>query len=397
MVLNTYRKSVSIKLQRVAICEIAHRKYKTFDDHTYLFRRGVDMHKIGALVVVCFVITPISIIGMNSEETKILFALLSKQPQKGECIAEEVKHLINNGAAVNQKDGTKDGLLHRAIQNHHGIETLKVLLGYGALVNEIDRFGCTPLHIAAREEYVSIIELLMEYKADINVRDTTYHTPLRTAVNKGNKEVVVLLLKCNADLDNDDEDSALSPMFPAKQTPVTKEIAKILLLAGVKAQSRYYRYALKMVEDDGFFNNRLLRSVVLNEKNEVEKYLDNVLVDESNITALMYAAAQGHSDMVTILLNMKKSNDTLLYSNNYRQTVFDILTILLRRTWMAKEGKTYKDIACRCGKKLFKLLLLLDHKLVKEKNIKIPKDILIYIGLLLVGKPIYDLIAVHKK
>jgi ankyrin repeat protein len=63
-----------------------------------------------------------------------------------------------------------------------------------------DRFGSTPLSVAAEHGYLEIVMLLLEKGADVTVRNKDGWTLLNLAVNRGHIEVIELLLKEGADM-----------------------------------------------------------------------------------------------------------------------------------------------------------------------------------------------------
>jgi ankyrin repeat protein len=59
--------------------------------------------------------------------------------------------------------------------------------------------GGTPLHFAARENYLGLINFFIERMAEINVKDASGATPLYAAARSGNIEALELLLSLGAD------------------------------------------------------------------------------------------------------------------------------------------------------------------------------------------------------
>jgi len=67
------------------------------------------------------------------------------------------------------------------------------------LVNAKDRYGHTPLHIAAIYERTKIVDLLLEKGTDINIKSTSGATALNYAQAHGQVEVAKLLIRKGAD------------------------------------------------------------------------------------------------------------------------------------------------------------------------------------------------------
>jgi len=79
------------------------------------------------------------------------------------------------------------------------IDRLIFLLEMGANPNISTYVGEYPLHIAAMNNNVKIIEVLLEYKADINAVNIFLETPLSYALRHNSKEAISLLENKGAD------------------------------------------------------------------------------------------------------------------------------------------------------------------------------------------------------
>jgi hypothetical protein len=77
-----------------------------------------------------------------------------------------------------------------------------------------EKYGQTPLHVAAFNDHVDVAKLLLEDKADVNAKSNNGSTPLHLAAAKGNKDMVELLLDSKADVDAKDNDG-WSPLHSA--------------------------------------------------------------------------------------------------------------------------------------------------------------------------------------
>lgn len=128
--------------------------------------------------------------------------------------AMEVKHdigfigylLKKKNLNVNMKMGEKEynyTLLHQAIDTSQPIKLIKFLIRQGACLNAQDRYGRTPLYLAAVFRALEAIALLLKYGADVDTKDILDNTPLHRAVELdevGEKEenLVNLLLQYGA-------------------------------------------------------------------------------------------------------------------------------------------------------------------------------------------------------
>jgi ankyrin repeat protein len=79
------------------------------------------------------------------------------------------------------------------------VGAIRLLIEYGANVNAKDRFGATPLHMAAIAGSVPAMEALITGGADVNARSNDGFTPLFHAVNR--KEVADYLIENGASID----------------------------------------------------------------------------------------------------------------------------------------------------------------------------------------------------
>lgn len=105
--------------------------------------------------------------------------------------------LIENGALVDEPDQFGRTPLHHAVRS---VAMLELLIAAGAAVNTQDVFGRTPLHEAL--PYPDSVRILLESGADINAEDAFGHTPLERTMRYGtgsrNLRVVELLIAAGA-------------------------------------------------------------------------------------------------------------------------------------------------------------------------------------------------------
>ncbi|PFX25779.1 Ankyrin repeat and SOCS box protein 13 [Stylophora pistillata] len=108
-----------------------------------------------------------------------------------DCLAS----LLEKGAKVDSATYNNNGPntpLHYAAR-HGYVESVRLLLMYGADWKSVNNFGETPLHCTAMRGYVDCMQTLVRAEAD-------HETPLHMCVQKHDREFTKLLIKANADL-----------------------------------------------------------------------------------------------------------------------------------------------------------------------------------------------------
>jgi ankyrin repeat protein len=135
----------------------------------------------------------------------------------------EVSRLISVGADVNAKDKNSNTPLHWASNNGH-VQVVNKLVEYGADIEAKDSEGRTPLYDACRNDHVAVVNELLcpgvdidanndsndssstilgkrkSRGANIEAQDRYGDTPLHLAALMGYLAVVKALLSCGADI-----------------------------------------------------------------------------------------------------------------------------------------------------------------------------------------------------
>jgi ankyrin repeat protein len=119
-----------------------------------------------------------------------------------------VEWLCTKGVKVNVVDSDGQTPLIIAISQPGGteyaktrsMETIRILLRYGADISYRDKDGRTLLHNAVSRSREDIVDLLLKHGADINAKDKYGYTSLHWAVSSKNKEMVELLVARGADV-----------------------------------------------------------------------------------------------------------------------------------------------------------------------------------------------------
>jgi ankyrin repeat protein len=119
--------------------------------------------------------------------------------------ASEVGRLVATGANVNVKhDQSYDGLPPLAWAGAWGsTKAAELLIARGANVNGGNRYGSTPLHVAAYNQKPAMVALLVRKGGDINARTDNGWTPLHKAMER-------------------------LAMAPANKTPPAEEVATVV-------------------------------------------------------------------------------------------------------------------------------------------------------------------------
>ena len=113
------------------------------------------------------------------------------------------KKLIMAGAQLVSKDRngrTLQTALNEAASKDH-LDVATFLLEEGAIVNEANVYGLTPLIQATVRKHFAMCELLFQHGADVNVSDNQGVTPLMYAVRGGNSELIKLILQHDPDIE----------------------------------------------------------------------------------------------------------------------------------------------------------------------------------------------------
>jgi hypothetical protein len=152
----------------------------------------------------------------------------------GENDLEKAKHLIIQGADVNQQDAYGETQLHRASSMHYKTKKLKLLLKAGADVNVQNKESETPLHKAISSNNQELMKLLLKAGADVNVQNKKGETPLHLTVLMLNKERAGLLLEAGADVNVQDKSGNVPLYIAAKCNE--GEIVQCLLIAGADTE-----------------------------------------------------------------------------------------------------------------------------------------------------------------
>ena len=126
------------------------------------------------------------------------------------------KALLRAGANVLARDMDGSTPLHQTAQRVQGLPlgadedemarrregmtaVAEALLSGGAPSEVWNRYGNTPLHLAAETGALDVVTALVEAGADLSVRDVDWNTPLHLAIARGELATAEVLLRAGAD------------------------------------------------------------------------------------------------------------------------------------------------------------------------------------------------------
>ena len=125
--------------------------------------------------------------------TALRLAVANKKP-------ELVELLLRHGVDPNSRAfAAGDGTLHMAcFWREPCLDTVRVLLEYGADPNRMTPAGYTPLHLALRwgivneEHILKLVKLLVEFGADLHIRRRTGGTALHRVSFKMQERILAI-------------------------------------------------------------------------------------------------------------------------------------------------------------------------------------------------------------
>ena len=179
-------------------------------------------------------------------------------------------------------------------------ERLRAQLQEPADVNAAQVDGMTALHWAARHDDLEMAKLLVGAGADVNAANRYGVTPLTLACTNGNAALVELLLDAGAD-PNTTLPGGETALMTASRTGRLGPV-KALLIRGAKVHPTVHG----MGRQDGAGANAFIARL------EDPSIFDFQTKDEQ--TALMWAAAEGHAEVVAELIEFGADFRTTLES-----------------------------------------------------------------------------------
>eukprot|EP00039_Didymoeca_costata_P005817 m.84905 g.84905 ORF g.84905 m.84905 type:complete len:1100 (+) comp12988_c0_seq2:225-3524(+) len=210
--------------------------------------------------------------------------------------AEIVSGLLQAGAEVSKPDKQGATALHYASQAN-AISIVNHFLSYHA-EHIADHEGRFPLHWAAMQGDVQIVDLLISRDINVNLVDAQGLTCLHLAAISDKEEMITCLVEHNADL-NPVDSLGKTPLLSAAELGLTHRVAQLIDygcdLASTDSEGRALVHWAAIIGD-----LEILQKAVQRESN-----LDQQ--DLSGKTALVYACHQGRTSVVDFLISQGAS------------------------------------------------------------------------------------------
>jgi ankyrin repeat protein len=267
-----------------------------------------------------------------------------------------VRALLKSGADVNAAQGDGVTGLHWAARQGHE-ELANTLIVAGANVRATTRFGAiAPLHLAAERGNGPIVTMLVKAGADVDARTTTGATALMFAAAAGETTAVAALLDGGADVNAKERDREQTPLIFAAAAG-RLDAVKLLLARGADKNAATKMIDLMALSANGenpdgrnlaakpeTMNGAAARGNARTGAGGRPRtpgldrgYLINEQVHtQGGMTALLFAARQGYTDVAATLLDagvdvnqLKKGDKVSALLTATINGHFDLATLLL--------------------------------------------------------------------
>jgi ankyrin repeat protein len=210
-----------------------------------------------------------------------------------------IKLLISKGARVNDGDKYGERPLHIAAIKHSPTAVL-LLIQYGAKIDAIDKKGNAALHYAAGGGKLQTCQFLIQHGADPNKANNEGRTPLLSAAGTGHLDIIKMLLERGVNVWTRDKRGWTALHYIAAIYPRSDNVQEATLLlshgADVNARDKTGRTPLSYAVEFGTFD---MVKALLAKGAAVD------LADNTGQTPLQIASMRGVNapDMLKLLLD----------------------------------------------------------------------------------------------
>jgi len=210
----------------------------------------------------------------------------------------EVEMLLDQHSDINARHA-QSGRSALAVAAHCGnADVVRLLLQYGATINERDASYLTPLHLASLRGHIDVVDSLLQEHADIDAKGPNDQTPLRIAAEKGQTDIAEILLRKKAKVNARD----MAQMTPLHISAKHGDEAMTELLvnhgAHVEAKDSNFMGPIHYACEGG---HAAVIAILLNKKADLEA------AGKASMTPLLCASSSGQAPVVEMLLKKKAS------------------------------------------------------------------------------------------
>lgn len=192
---------------------------------------------------------------------------------------QDILSLLSRKANVQTRNHESDTALHLAAWSCN-IPLVKALLENSADPYAVDTNGATPLHLAINQEFTFVSQILLAHGTDAaNIPNKFGNTPLHIAANNGNLKHLKLLIQYSANLNQKG--------FGPDETAMLQMLSKVILSVMTVNQQRrdiappsVYIECMKLLADNGAtFANEFLHKI----KTRYEKSQKSIFIEIVNV------------------------------------------------------------------------------------------------------------------
>jgi ankyrin repeat protein len=126
--------------------------------------------------------------------------------------------------------------LIQAVEQDNATSLVELLIKQGAEVNLQDKYGHTPLHVAASINSPAVADLLIQSGAEVNAQNEDGDAPLHYAAKNNSPTVAELLIKSGAEVNAQDKDGKTPLHWAAENNSAA--VAELLIKSGAEVNAK---------------------------------------------------------------------------------------------------------------------------------------------------------------